>query len=445
MASEGVQGKGLSLDPSDFSTSVDRIATWFSHLNDRERQDLFSALIEQTKANVPIISHVYREIEPQLRVDFISRLPDKLAKYIFSFCDARSLCFASQVSKRWRDMANDDTLWHRLCAQHINKKCAKCGWGLPLFTEGIKKRAKVVWKEVYAERQMVELNWRKGHYEMRKLTGHAEGVLCVAFDGHLIVSGGYDKLIKVWNMCTGRCERTLTGHTGSVKCLQFDKARIITGSLDGTVRIWAIETGICVREMEAHKGGVMSLQFDDEHLATAGADACIRVWNFNGGRCSVLRGHTDIINSVRLHNGKLLSASDDYTLRLWDIETQMCLQVYEGHNAEVNCAQMSHNLIVSASMDNTIKVWDASTGQCTHTHFGHTAGVSFVQFDSLRIVSGSQDGVVKVWDLQSGRCIHTIQCHKASVNALQFNDTNIVTGSDDSTIKIWDFSIKTPL
>lgn len=34
-----------------------------------------------------------------------------------------------QVSQKWRDVANDDSLWHRMCAQHINKKCTKCMLG----------------------------------------------------------------------------------------------------------------------------------------------------------------------------------------------------------------------------------------------------------------------------------------------------------------------------
>ena len=68
--------------------------------------------------------------------------------------------------------------------------------------------------------------WRKGHFQMRKLTGHTEGVLCLEFNDNRIVSGGYDRTIRVWDMKTGKCERVIVGHEDSVKCLQFDKVRL---------------------------------------------------------------------------------------------------------------------------------------------------------------------------------------------------------------------------
>lgn len=61
--------------------------------------------------------------------------------------------------------------------------------------------------------------------EVRKLTGHTEGVLCLEFDDTHIVSGGYDHTIRVWNIKTGVCERVILGHEDSVNCLQFDKVR----------------------------------------------------------------------------------------------------------------------------------------------------------------------------------------------------------------------------
>ena len=61
--------------------------------------------------------------------------------------------------------------------------------------------------------------------------------------------------------------------------------------------------------------------------------------------------------------------------------------------------------IVSGSDDKTVKVWDAATGQETLTLKGHTGEVHSVAFspDGRRIVSGSYDGTVKVWDASTGQ------------------------------------------
>jgi WD40 repeat protein len=59
--------------------------------------------------------------------------------------------------------------------------------------------------------------------------------------------------------------------------------------------------------------------------------------------------------------------------------------------------------VVSGSQDRTVKVWDAQTGQETLTLKGHSEPVWSVSFspDGKRIVSGSLDDTLKVWDISS--------------------------------------------
>jgi WD40 repeat protein len=71
-------------------------------------------------------------------------------------------------------------------------------------------------------------------------------------------------------------------------------------------------------------------------------------------------------------DGKLIvSASDDYRLKVWDSETGRLLRTLEGHSSYVRGCAFSPDgkLIVSASDDNTLKVWDAETGQTLATFF----------------------------------------------------------------------------
>ena len=65
--------------------------------------------------------------------------------------------------------------------------------------------------------------------------------------------------------------------------------------------------------------------------------------------------------------------------------------------------------ILSGSQDDTLKVWDAASGQCLLTLSGHSSAVWSCGWspDGQRILSGSYDNTLKVWDAASGVCLAT--------------------------------------
>jgi WD40 repeat protein len=79
------------------------------------------------------------------------------------------------------------------------------------------------------------------------LKGHTISVHSVAFspDGKQIVSGSFDKTIKLWDAVTGKEILTFKGHTDPVFSVAFspDGKRIVSGSHDGTVKVWEMPTG----------------------------------------------------------------------------------------------------------------------------------------------------------------------------------------------------------
>jgi F-box and WD-40 domain protein 1/11 len=69
-----------------------------------------------------------------------------------------------------------------------------------------------------------------------------------------------------------------------------------------------------------------------------------------------------------------------------------------GHRGPVNAIQFHAGRLVSASGDTVIKLWDMETGQCLRDFVGHAHGLACIQFDGKKIVSGSNDDKIKVWN-----------------------------------------------
>lgn len=529
-----------------------------------------------TQCCFPQLSYLSANVRELIRIDFLSALPTELAFKILCYLDTTSLCKAAQVSQRWRSLADDDVVWHRMCEQHIDRKCTKCGWGLPLlerkrlraskrqiqlratgqglnewspnitpfpeaqydentFSASNPNRALLEptqhpqpalasrdqattpleplarspgleesyfkprlrpWKDVYKDRFKVGSNWRHGRYTTKTFKGHTNGVMCLQFDEHILATGSYDATIKIWDIETGLEIRTLSGHASGIRCLQFDDNKLISGSIDSTIKVWNWRTGECQSTYRRHSAGVIGLHFDSGILASGSMDKTIRIWNFDDQSTFALRGHSDWVNAVKV-DAKLrtvFSASDDCTVRLWDLDKKTVIQIFKGHVGpvqqilplpmefdfdeedtepgwDVHDDTASDNdtpggvvtppasvgeafgsklpmspqsvparYILTGSLDSTVRLWNVSTGKCVRTLFGHVEGVWALAADTLRVVSGSEDRTVKVWDTRSGKCERTFTGHAGPVTCIGLSDSRMCTGSEDCEVRMYSFT-----
>ncbi|KAG0043285.1 hypothetical protein BGZ83_011628 [Gryganskiella cystojenkinii] len=96
----------------------------------------------------------------------------------------------------------------------------------------------------------------------------------------IIVTGGLDNTLKIWNVETGECLNTLFGHEEGVWSLAFDKLRIISGSLDRTVKVWDTETGECLYTLSGQNGAMTCVGLGDTRIAAGSCDGTVYVWDF---------------------------------------------------------------------------------------------------------------------------------------------------------------------
>ena len=138
-------------------------------------------------------------------------------------------------------------------------------------------------------------------------------------------------------------------------------------------------------------------------------------------------GHPDAVRSVAFSpDGKrIITASDDKKVRVWDAETGKSLRTLKAHADTIWFASFSPDgkRIVTASEDKTVRIWNAETGGDLRTLEGHSGPVMSAVFsqDSARIVTASDDKTAVIWNANTGERVMTIKGHGGRVYFAAFS------------------------
>ncbi|MDD5569696.1 MAG: caspase family protein [Bacteroidales bacterium] len=191
--------------------------------------------------------------------------------------------------------------------------------------------------------------------ESRILAGHSGKVTCLAFShsGKILISGGHDKLIKLWDVATGKLLRTLGNVTTPVPTVRFHPSdSILMISSGGSAVVWNIALANVKHKIEGHKGltGAADYSPDSKFIVTAGFDKNIKIWDAQNFRFQkMLRGHSNRITDIAIStDGKMMatvtsggvltdkiggagsSFDKKYNVKLWNLETGRSVKTVYG-------------------------------------------------------------------------------------------------------------------
>ncbi|KAL5021243.1 hypothetical protein ScPMuIL_000398 [Solemya velum] len=165
-------------------------------------------------------------------------------------------------------------------------------------------------------------------------------------------------------------------------------------------------------------------------------------------RIKVLRGHTEAVNSCQYiaDDSKILTSSDDLTVKIWSVEEGKILKSYDtAHAVKISEARINHDntRFVTSGWDKSVKVWDVETGSVlwTGTHDGMVNCCQY-SHDGKLVLSGSDsENAICVWDSHEGKVIRKINnYHASTLTKCIFapNDDKAITTSMDRSCKFLD-------
>lgn len=199
------------------------------------------------------------------------------------------------------------------------------------------------------------------------LKKHSQCVYCLAhLRNEFIASGSYDKTIIIWNFILGTALFTVNSHTDCIYgIISYDNV-MISISGDKSMRSWSLEENCSKspREIEdsviQESHPIMSICKVDGRVALGTSIGEIKFWSLEYKQhLSTFKGHIGLVSTISLITPKYLaSGSWDSTIRIWDIERLVGVNVLDFHSGTILCLlKINEESFISTSNDSKLINW----------------------------------------------------------------------------------------
>lgn len=256
------------------------------------------------------------------------------------------------------------------------------------------------------------------------------------------------------NAVTTRFVKTATN---KMRCPIFAVAwtpegrRLVTGASSGEFTLWNGLTFNFETILQAHDSPVRSMVWSrgEGWMVTGDHSGYVKYWQSNMNNVKMFQAHKEAVRGISFSpsDSKIVTCSDDGTLRIFDFYRCQEERILRGHGADVKCVQWhpTKSLIVSGSKDNQqpIKLWDPKSGQSLATLHAHKSTVMDLKWNENGnwLITASRDHLLKLFDIRKmGTELQIFRGHKKEASSVAWHPTHeglFCSGGSDGAILFW--------
>jgi len=253
--------------------------------------------------------------------------------------------------------------------------------------------------------------------------------IAISADSKILVSGGQDKAIKVWDLQTGELKKTLQSDSGPINTIAIapDGKTVVSGSSDRVVRIWDLTSDQRPQTLTGHSGSVTHVDISSDGKTIISLDrgraSEIKVWDIATGKqkAALPYHHFDDISP----DGKtVLFTSPSSQLMAWDVATNQQKLLQKSFSpSDLARISLDGQTLVTIQRANkrvfSVQVSELTTGELqAKERFKRRILTAIDLAVSRNVIIGSTQKGLAVWNLQTAEL-------EAILNQENFNQKNL--------------------
>ncbi|MBC7824705.1 MAG: WD40 repeat domain-containing protein [Candidatus Parcubacteria bacterium] len=281
------------------------------------------------------------------------------------------------------------------------------------------------------------------------LTTEQTTKITVSPDGKILASGTHN-IIHLWNLETGKKQRSLSGHQNWVSALAISpNGQILaSASLDRTIKLWNLKTGKLLGNI--YSGRVTTLAFSPDGQTLASGSRLIRwadgtlsrpgvqLWNLATQKWQDTIGDQPVTAIAFSPTGKILAAGHQKT-SLWQAKTKRLL--YSVNSGDLTALTFSRDGETLFTGSSRMKLWSVNSGILLHT-FGIGSSDLALTPDG-QTLAAAVGGTVQFWQPDTEDYLGMLRGSWYSGLSVEFAlEGNAIISSSSDGIRVWHSEIE---
>ncbi|XP_028673300.1 sterol regulatory element-binding protein cleavage-activating protein [Erpetoichthys calabaricus] len=259
-------------------------------------------------------------------------------------------------------------------------------------------------------------------------------VWALELQGNLIAVGRSSGKLELWDAVGGtlRCsnEEGLSGITALI----FLSNRIVAARLNGSLDFFTLDVNKPSTLLQ-HRG--TPIRNSMTHSPCYSSDDVITCHLTHVIQCA----HQKPITVLRAAAGRVVTGSQDHTVRVYRLEDSCCLFTLQGHSGGITSIYIDQTMVLaSGGQDGAICIWDVLTGSRVSHMYGHRGDVTSLICTTTCIISSGLDDLICIWDRSTGIKLYSIQQEVGCGSSLGVISENLMVTGGQGCVSFWDLN-----